>query len=144
MSGSERAVVRISARGSRHAAGGAAEASPEELRRVVETAVRLLAEVLAGVREPRHLAWWAMPGMCEKVAAHRLPAAGARVPPPRVLRTWVQRPVPDVAEAGAVVTLDGRVQALALRLERRNGRWRCAAVETTLPRPPARALRRAG
>jgi hypothetical protein len=36
-------------------------------------------------------------------------------------------------ETGAVVILGGRVHALALRMEHHRGRWRCTAIETTVP-----------
>ncbi|MQY07101.1 Rv3235 family protein [Actinomadura macrotermitis] len=121
-----------------------------ELRAVADASVRLIVEVLTGVRPPRQLARLAVREVYDGIAAHRQAvAAGARVRPPRILTSWLQRPAPGVAEAGAVVAAAGRVQAIALRLEERGGRWRCTALETTAARPGpaaghARALRRAG
>ncbi|MEU6039696.1 Rv3235 family protein [Actinomadura sp. NPDC047616] len=112
----------------------------EELRGAAAAIVHLVTEVLAGTRTLHHLSRRAAPEVCHVLAAHPLPlASGARTAPPRVLTTWLQEPAPDVAETGAVVVLAGHVQALALRLERHRGRWRCTALETTTP--PQRAGR---
>ncbi|WP_329522303.1 Rv3235 family protein [Spirillospora sp. NBC_01491] len=110
------------------------ERAETDLRAVAEATVRLVAEVLAGMRTPHHLAHQALPEVCRGLAGHRAPTAlGARIAPPQVLTTWLQEPAPGSAETGAVLVLDGRVQALALRLEHRRGRWRCTAVETSGP-----------
>ncbi|GLZ10302.1 hypothetical protein Acsp04_05370 [Actinomadura sp. NBRC 104425] len=112
----------------------------EELRGAATAIVHLVAEVLAGTRTLHHLSRRAAPEICHVLAAHPLPlTSGSRTTPPRVLTTWLQEPAPDVAETGAVVVLAGHVQALALRLERHRGRWRCTALETTTP--PHRAGR---
>ncbi|GLW61837.1 hypothetical protein Arub01_00810 [Actinomadura rubrobrunea] len=106
----------------------------EDLRGAAAAIVHLVTEVLAGTRTLRHLSRRAAPEVCHGLAAHALPlASGARTAPPRVLTTWLQEPAPGVAETGAVVIVAGRVQALAVRLERHRGRWRCTAVETTAP-----------
>jgi hypothetical protein len=111
-----------------------------------------LAEVLAGLRPLHHLAGRVTPEVYEQLA-RTVPAvapvrhyAGRRHPAlrqpagsPRVRVRLVQEPGPGVAEVCALVFADGRVQALAMRLERERGRWRCAAVETTLD--PRRARR---
>ncbi|MEW2357805.1 Rv3235 family protein [Spirillospora sp. NPDC029432] len=99
-----------------------------------EAALRIVIEILAGTRPPRHLSGTADPEVWQGLAVHRAgTAARTRIAPPRVLRTWVQAPVPGAMETGAVAVLDGRVHALALRLERHHGRWRCTAIETTVP-----------
>ncbi|GAA2623291.1 hypothetical protein GCM10010411_69260 [Actinomadura fulvescens] len=104
---------------------------PPELRHTVEATLRLVAEVLAGMRPVRQLTSRALPEVCLAVAAHQVPlAAGVRIVPPRILTSWLQQPVPNAVETGAVVVIDGRVRALALRLEHRRGRWRCVTVET--------------
>lgn len=106
-----------------------------ELRVAVEVTVRLVAEVLAGIRPLRHLDRLVSPQVCGELAAVAPAAAvGRPVHAPRVLASWVQRPAPEAAETGAVVAVAGRVQALALRLERRRGRWRCTVLETTASR----------
>ncbi|WP_157995914.1 Rv3235 family protein [Thermomonospora amylolytica] len=105
-----------------------------ELRVAVEVTVRLVAEVLAGIRPLRHLDRLVSPQVCGELAAVAPAAVGRPVHAPRVLASWVQRPAPEAAETGAVVAVAGRVQALALRLERRRGRWRCTVLETTASR----------
>lgn len=105
-----------------------------EVRAVAGTAVRLVVEVLAGTRPAHQLSLVAVPAVCRAVSPRG--GAGARegrVVPPKVLSSRVQRPSPAVAEAVAVVSLAGRVHALALRLEHARGRWRCTALETTAP-----------
>ncbi|CND90255.1 Uncharacterised protein [Mycobacterium tuberculosis] len=105
-----------------------------EVRAVADTAVRIVVEVLAGTRPAHQLSLVAVPAVCRAVSPHG--GAGARkgrVVPPKVLSSRVQRPTPAVAETVAVVSLAGRVHALALRLEHARGRWRCTALETTAP-----------
>lgn len=54
---------------------------------------------------------------------------------PALRRVGACRPAAGVIEAFARIAVDGRVQALAFRLERgAEGRWRCSAVELA-PRP---------
>lgn len=115
--------------------GPAAGGEEPQLRIAAEATVRVIAEVLAGIRPLRHLDKLASPQVCGELAAIA-PAMTARGPvrAPRVLASWLQRPAPQAAEAGAVVAVAGRVQALALRLERRRGRWRCTVLETTAAR----------
>ena len=115
---------------------------------VAEATVRLIAEVLAGIRPPRGLVERAVPHVWQTLAvlqgsAAARPGAGhagrrpGPVVPPRVVRTRVQEPVPGVLEIAATVVLNARVHALALRLDRHRGRWRCTALETTaLPSRP--------
>ncbi len=105
-----------------------------EVRAVADAAVRLVVEVLAGMRPAHQLSLVAVPAVCRAVAPHGRPGAGGgRIAPPRVLSSRVQRPSPAVAEAVAVAAVSGRVHALALRLEHTRGRWRCTALETTAP-----------
>ncbi|HEY8481335.1 MAG TPA: Rv3235 family protein [Spirillospora sp.] len=109
-----------------------------EVRAVAEAAVRLVVEILAGSRPSAHLSLVAVPAVCRdlaRVAPRAAARRGARVVPPRVLSTRVQRPAPAAAETTAVVVVAGRVHALALRLDHTRGRWRCTALETTAPSP---------
>ncbi|MFD0685295.1 Rv3235 family protein [Actinomadura fibrosa] len=105
-----------------------------ELRARAEATVRLLVEVLAGTRPPQQLARLAVPAVCRELG-RRGPALGRsrRAVPPQVLTSWLQRPAPGAAEAGAVVAVNGRIHAVALRLELLRGRWQCTALETTAP-----------
>jgi hypothetical protein len=99
-----------------------------------EVILRLCVEAFAGRRPFRHLSGWVTLKVWEELAEHR-PSVRilGRVPPPRILTSWIQTPVPNEAEAGAVAQLGDRVHAVALRLERFRGRWRCRALETTIP-----------
>ncbi|WP_147312367.1 Rv3235 family protein [Thermomonospora umbrina] len=106
----------------------------EDVGAVAGSTVRLVMEVLAGTRPLRQLARRATPAVCRGLAPFAV-AVRPRGPiqPPRVLTSWVQEPAAGAAEAGAVIAVNGRVQALALRLEHHRGRWRCTALETTAP-----------
>jgi len=108
-----------------------------EVRAVADAAVRLIAEVLAGARPAAHLSLVAAPPVCREMTRLRAPrpGRGARIAPPKVLSTRLQRPTPAAAEATAVVVVAGRVHALALRLDHTRGRWRCTALETTAHAP---------
>ncbi len=107
----------------------AGESVETELRARAEATVRIVVDVLAGVRPAHQLSEVAVPAVCRELA-RRCPR-GVRAVPPRVLSSWLQRPAPDAAEAGAVVAMAGRVTALAIRLELQRGRWRCTVLETT-------------
>jgi hypothetical protein len=102
-------------------------------REAAEATLRLVIEVLAGTRPPRHLAGRAAPDLWQALAAHRTSHSPGPVAPPKVLRSWLQAPAPHAVESGAIVVLDGHVHALALRLEQHRGTWRCTALETTVP-----------
>ncbi|POM27015.1 hypothetical protein BTM25_14230 [Actinomadura rubteroloni] len=104
----------------------------------VRALIALVAAVLAGTCPPTRLARAVLPEIRAGLAA-RVPQPG-RAAPPQVLTSWVQRPSPHAAEAGAVLRLGTDVRALALRLEFLRGRWRCVQLETTVP---ARRLARA-
>jgi hypothetical protein len=123
----------------------APRAAREDAREAGEATVRLIVEVLAGTCPPRHLAGRAVPDVWQGLALiHRAALPHRPVAPPRVLRTWFQDPAPGAMETGAVVVLHGHVHALAVRLERHRGHWRCTALETTVPpvsghRPVSRA-----
>jgi hypothetical protein len=95
---------------------------------------RVFAEVMAGIRPLHHVAGRATPAVYDRLA-RRLPPTGAlgrRRARPRILMPRVQEPAPGVAEVSAVAFTGTLAQAIALRLERFHGRWRCSAVETTI------------
>ena len=109
------------------------DARPDR-RTALRTEARLIAQlvldVLAGVRPYHHLAGRTTPELFE-----RLESLAARLTSRSVPRLGTVRVCelgPAVAEVAAVATIGSRVQALALRLEH-DRRWRCAAVETTVP-----------
>jgi hypothetical protein len=91
---------------------------------------QLVLDVLIGVRPYHHLAGRTTPQLFERLEslAARLPARAM----PRLGTVRVCEPGPGVAEVAAVAAIGPRAQALALRLEF-DRRWRCAAVETTVP-----------
>jgi hypothetical protein len=106
-----------------------------DLATAAEVITRLVFEVLAGRRPLHHLARWVTLKVADELSWHRpsVPVTG-RAPAPRIMASWIQRPAPDRAEVGAVANVGARIQAVALRLERFRGRWRCRALETTVPR----------
>jgi hypothetical protein len=115
----------------------AAEGSPEDdLAAAAMAIARVFAEVIAGVRPLHHLAGRATPEVYDRLGSTlpvaRPPAGRHASRTLRVTVPLVQVPLPGVAEVSAVVVAGGYAQALALRLERSRGRWRCAVVETTL------------
>lgn len=90
---------------------------------------RALLEVVAGVRPLGQLEPW----VSEEVLPilQSLVASRATRPSPAVLRrVLVSEPLPGIAEVTAVVQRGLRAEAMALRLEGRDGRW----VVTTLQR----------
>ncbi|WP_165970373.1 Rv3235 family protein [Actinomadura sp. 6K520] len=113
-----------------------------EVRAVADAAVRLVVEILAGTRPAAQLSLVAVQPVCREMARLRSATRrGARIVPPKVLSTRLQRPAPAVAETTAVVVIAGRVHALALRLDHARGRWRCTALETTAPGPQGPPVR---
>lgn len=91
---------------------------------------QLVLDVLTGVRPYHHLAGRTTPDLFERLESLAARLAARSVP--RLGTVRVCTPGPDVAEVAAVATIGARVQALALRLEH-DRRWRCAAIETTVP-----------
>ena len=102
---------------------------PSGSRPAAWTIAQLVFDLLAGVRPYHHLAGYTTPKLFERLQplSGRLPG-----PPPALSTVRVCEPCPDVAEVAAVARTRVRVQALALRLEY-DRRWRCAAIETTVP-----------
>jgi hypothetical protein len=101
-----------------------------DLRADARLIARLVFEVLAGVRPYHHLA-----GRTTPVVFELLDSLAARMPGhsvPRLGTVRVCEVAPDVAEVTALAAFGPRVHALALRLEH-DRRWRCAAIETTVP-----------
>ncbi|MFC4913408.1 Rv3235 family protein [Actinomadura gamaensis] len=84
-------------------------------RQVAAQVVHLLLEALAG----------------KAVLGYEGVAVSGPVAVPQVLSCWVQQVDGRAAEGGAVVLFRGRVHGVALRMELRHGRWRCAELETT-------------
>jgi hypothetical protein len=95
------------------------------------TLVQAVLEVLAGVRSIKQLRRETTPELYTALAASledRPRPVGAR-PDLRAVRSLhVQERPEGVVEACATVQRDGRVGALALRLEGFEGRWRCTEL----------------
>jgi hypothetical protein len=93
-------------------------------------------EVEAAERPVMQLSRWVVPDIYRRL--DRRQQLRARQLDPRVPRTrcpehvrsvHVCHPAPDVAEVSVVTTGAERCRALALRLERRKGRWMCTALD---------------
>jgi hypothetical protein len=111
-----------------------------DLATAAEVILRLAFEAFAGRRPFNQLARWVTLKVAQELSQYPA-AAPRRASPPRILASWIQTPAPGHAEVGAVAQVGGHIQAIALRLERFRGRWRCRALETTIP-PAAPALPR--
>lgn len=96
--------------------------------------VQAVIEVLAGSRPASQLVRWLSSDV--HAAVTRRAALAARMGredgpgrPAVVRRVRVCEPADGVVEASAVVVVQGRVRAVAVRLEGLDGRWRATAVE---------------
>ncbi len=83
-------------------------------------------ECLSGLRQAGQLSRMVTPLLRQRLArrsaiAKRRGIRGVRAP--QVLKVHICRPVERVAEAAVVVRIDGRVRAVALRLEAVDDRW---------------------
>jgi len=95
--------------------------------------VQVVVEVMCGQRPPVQLLRWTSESVYDDVLAQTLPnprpGTSCARRRPRVSSVRVCEPVDGVAELSAVVHGQHRVQALALRLEGRDGRWQVTALE---------------
>ena len=95
--------------------------------------VQVVVEVMCGVRPSAQLLRWTSESVYNDVLAQTLPAQRPGATParrrPRVGSVRVCEPVDGVAELSAVVHGQHRVQAMALRLEGRDGRWQVTALQ---------------
>lgn len=86
----------------------------------------LTLECITGSRPPRQLVRW-FTGDCHARLARRHAAAhrrgSATVQPARIRRMRVCTVCEGVVELSAVVVLDGRARAMALRMNAADGRW---------------------
>lgn len=96
--------------------------------------IQVLVEVMCGQRPAPQLLRWTSQAVYAEVLAQTLPHPRATAPVhrrrPRVSSVRVCQPVDGVAELSAVVRGQHRVQAVAVRLEGRDGRWQATAIET--------------
>jgi hypothetical protein len=109
---------------------GLVREGPPDVHADARLIARLVFEVLAGIRPYHHLAGRTTPKVFELLdsLAARMPGRSV----PRLGTVRVCEVTPDVAEVAALAAFGPRVHALALRLEH-DRRWRCAAIETTVP-----------
>lgn len=113
---------------------------PEDHARIVEDTARALglcvAEILTGAREVDSIARWITDDVHRHLQqraalAARARSVGRRAPARPSLRVGsvvVCRPAEGVAEATVVVHTRSHARAVAMRLERRQGRWRATTV----------------
>ncbi|ANS78407.1 hypothetical protein SGUI_1011 [Serinicoccus hydrothermalis] len=93
--------------------------------------LRAVLEVCAGSRPVEQLSRW-MSGDVRDRVARRAQLARRRTVrhrPPRVRALLTCHPADGVCELSAVVVLDGRVRALAVRMSGVDGRWVITALE---------------
>lgn len=104
--------------------------SPQQLSRFAQ----ILAEVLAGERPVQQVR--PLLGRRAYELLRRRAGCYAGAHRPRLRRTVVRTPAPDVAELSAVVDCGVRCRALALRVAYAQHAWLCTHIETDLCRTP--------
>ncbi|HEX8496810.1 MAG TPA: Rv3235 family protein [Actinomycetales bacterium] len=96
--------------------------------------VQVVVEVMCGQRPAAQLVRWTSQPVYDQVVCQTLPHVRQGPATPRrrarISSVRVCEPVDGVAELSAVVHGQYRVQALAMRMEGRDGRWRVTALET--------------
>ncbi len=102
---------------------------PADLERVARALTVVLVEVLRGRRPLAHAEQFADGDVLETILhlARSRAARGLRLSSIRM-----QAPVADAVEVALCLTEPARVRAMALRLERWRGRWRCTSLEAAL------------
>lgn len=93
--------------------------------------VQAVLEALSGVRPVAQLVRWTSADVYAGVQRRAARAPGRPGPGRRAIVRSVRicQPADGVVEASAVVVARGRVQAVALRLEGLDGRWKMTALE---------------
>ena len=89
---------------------------------------RALVETIVGVRPLGQLTAWVAPDVLATIQS-MVASRAARPAALALRRVLVSEPVPGVAEVTAVVQRGERAEALALRLEGRDGRWVVTALQ---------------
>lgn len=113
--------------------------SPVKRGDVTPWAARLaqaVLEVEAAERPVTQLGQWVLPAIYrrldrrQQLRARQLDPRAPRVRCPEQVRSvHVCHPTPDIAEVSVVTAGSERSRAMALRLERRKGRWMCTALD---------------
>ena len=108
----------------------------EEVRLWAARFAQATVEVLGGDRPLAQLLRWTSAGVYQDLDRRvRILARTAAAPQrrrairPQVRSVHVSHPQPDSAEVSVHVRYGDRSRALAARLERRNGRWTCVALQ---------------
>ena len=92
--------------------------------------VQAIVEVLGGVRPVGQLVRWTSAEVYDEITALVVPASPGPASSRGVVRSLhVAEPADGVAEVCALVRRGARSTAVALRLEGRDGRWQCTALE---------------
>ncbi len=93
--------------------------------------VQAIVEVLAGARPVGQLVRWTSAEVYDEIASLVVPGLQRPTGPLRgvVRSVHVTEPADGVAEVCALVRRGARSTAVALRLEGRDGRWQCTALE---------------
>lgn len=96
--------------------------------------VQVVIEVLAATRPASQLVRWSTQDVYDqivsRIACGPRPAAGTPRPRLTVCSVRVCEPADGIAEVSAVIRGQHRVQAVAVRLEGRDGRWVLTALQT--------------
>jgi hypothetical protein len=113
-----------------------ADRRTSELSPWVARLAQAVLEVEAAERPVMQLSRWVVPDIYRRLDRRqqlRTRQVDPRVPrtrcPEHVRSVHVCHPTPDVAEVSVVTAGAERCRALALRLERRKGRWLCTALD---------------
>jgi Family of unknown function (DUF6459) len=122
--------------GPRTAAGPALRAAGDGLDARARRFLQAVVEMAGADRPVVQLLHWATPEVYAEVCRHADAVAASsdtrhrsRTGRPRVVSVHVGRPADGVAEVAAHVRHAGRSRALAARLELRQGRWVCTALQ---------------
>ncbi|OLT15252.1 hypothetical protein BJF86_09225 [Serinicoccus sp. CNJ-927] len=96
-----------------------------------ERMLRAVLEVCAGSRPVEQLSRWLSPDVRDRIGRRGQLARrrAGRHRPPRVRTLLTCHPADGVCELSAVILLDGRVRALAVRMSGVDGRWVITAFE---------------
>lgn len=122
------ADLRLSAPAEGFAARLTPRAELPDPHRWTSMLVQAMSEVLAGRRPLQQLMPWTDEGVYLQITG-RLRRRRSPAVPPRVSSVHLSEPRDGVIEACAVLRNGARNQAVALRLEGKDGRWRCTALQ---------------
>lgn len=114
---------------------GRTQVDPAAIDSARALAVALM-EVLYGLRPVTRLRTWVSPELAERLVAHQQLRARLQGSPAGTSSTFrhgtasLTQVGPDAVEAAVVVHTGARTRAVALRLQRRGGRWKVVEFAT--------------